>query len=53
MGDSAGVRAELVFNGTGSDIRSWLSRERLISAPWADVRDAPVQFFSVDGDNSQ
>ncbi|XP_038066528.1 uncharacterized protein LOC119736583 [Patiria miniata] len=53
--NSSGVRAELIFNGTGSDIKSWFTQTRLISSPWDDLKSAQLtggsgQFFSVDGD---
>ncbi|XP_038066532.1 uncharacterized protein LOC119736587 [Patiria miniata] len=53
--EGAIVRAELIFNGAGSDIRSWFTQTRLISSPWDDLKSAPFtgrigQIFSIDGD---
>ncbi|XP_038069247.1 uncharacterized protein LOC119738421 [Patiria miniata] len=55
--DSSGVRAELIFNGTGSDIKSWFTQTRLISSPWDDLKSAQFtgsvgngRLFSIDGD---
>ncbi|XP_038067109.1 uncharacterized protein LOC119737089 [Patiria miniata] len=54
LSNSMEVRAELIFNGAGSDIKSWFTQTRLISSPWDDLKSAPFtggsgQFFSVDG----
>ncbi|XP_038066531.1 uncharacterized protein LOC119736586 [Patiria miniata] len=57
LSNSAGVRAELIFNGTGSDIKSWFTQTRLISSPWDDLKSAELtghegsgRIFSIDGD---
>ncbi|XP_038054986.1 uncharacterized protein LOC119727198 [Patiria miniata] len=56
--DSSGVRAELIFSGTGSDIKSWFTQTRLISSSWDDLKSAQLtggrgQYFSIYGINQR
>ncbi|XP_022111711.1 uncharacterized protein LOC110990945 [Acanthaster planci] len=48
--DFIGCRAEVLFNGTGSDILNWFTKDRLISSPWEDLKSTGVNFFSIEGD---
>ncbi|XP_022093382.1 uncharacterized protein LOC110980747 [Acanthaster planci] len=48
--DFNGSRVELIFNGTGSDILNWFTKDRLLSSPWEDLRSTLVNFFSIEGD---
>lgn len=54
--NSSGVVAELIFDGNGSDVKSWFTQARLSSSPWVDLKSAQLtgggngQFFSIDGD---
>ncbi|XP_038065877.1 uncharacterized protein LOC119735969 [Patiria miniata] len=47
--DFEGRRADLIFNGTGTDIHNWFSQERLISSPWEDVELSTPNFFGIEG----
>ncbi|XP_038066944.1 uncharacterized protein LOC119736970 [Patiria miniata] len=51
--EGAIVRAELIFDGAGSDIGSWFTQTRLISSPWDDLKSVQFggdgQYFSIDG----
>ncbi|XP_038065900.1 uncharacterized protein LOC119735986 [Patiria miniata] len=51
---SEGDRVDLIFNGTGTDIHSWFTQERLISSPWQDLNSsATPNYFSIEGDKSK
>ena len=50
VGDSTGVQAELVFDGTASTTTSWFSKERLLSSPWTDLKGSATDYFAIDGD---
>ena len=48
------VKAELIFNGTESDIKDWFNKTRLISSPWEDLKSTSFlgstgRFFSMEG----
>ncbi|XP_022082431.1 uncharacterized protein LOC110974837 [Acanthaster planci] len=52
--NSTGETAELIFNGTGSDIRNWFRQDRLTSSPWDDLSSSSlfggsVNYFSIEG----
>ncbi|XP_038063065.1 uncharacterized protein LOC119733765 [Patiria miniata] len=47
--DFEGRRADLIFNGTGTDIHNWFTQERLISSPWEDVKSTTPNYFSTEG----
>ncbi|XP_022101932.1 uncharacterized protein LOC110985301 [Acanthaster planci] len=51
--DSSGCRAELVFNGIGSDILNWFSKERLITSPWTDLKSTKTNYFSIRGQTKE
>ncbi|XP_038071289.1 uncharacterized protein LOC119740154 isoform X1 [Patiria miniata] len=44
-----GSGAELIFDGTGSDVSSWFSKDRLISNPWQDLISTATNYFSIYG----
>ena len=51
---STEVEAELIFNGTESDIKDWFNKTRLISSPWEDLKSTSFlgstgRFFSMEG----
>ncbi|XP_022093381.1 uncharacterized protein LOC110980745 [Acanthaster planci] len=49
--DFIGCRAELIFDGTGSDILNWFTKDRLISSPWKDLNSSSeINFFGIEGD---
>ncbi|XP_038066815.1 uncharacterized protein LOC119736877 [Patiria miniata] len=58
--EGARMTAELIFDGTGSDIKNWFTQTRLISSPWDDLKSAALtgsvgsgQLFSIDGDDRE
>ncbi|CAH1265939.1 uncharacterized protein [Branchiostoma lanceolatum] len=44
---------DLVFNGMGSNKDNWFTKSRLISSPWADLKTAPTNYFSIAGHAGQ
>ncbi|XP_035700082.1 uncharacterized protein LOC118432567 [Branchiostoma floridae] len=42
---------DIIFNAHGSNRDNWFSKDRLISSPWTDLKTAPANFFSIQGDD--
>ncbi|KAL3872537.1 hypothetical protein ACJMK2_035760 [Sinanodonta woodiana] len=43
--------AQIVFNGTGSDMVSWFSKDRVMETSWTDLVSSYQHFFSLEGDS--
>ncbi|KAL3873164.1 hypothetical protein ACJMK2_036314 [Sinanodonta woodiana] len=44
--------AYIVFDGTGSDMESWFSKQRVVASSWSDIIESKqMLYFSVQGDS--
>ncbi|KAL3873168.1 hypothetical protein ACJMK2_036316 [Sinanodonta woodiana] len=44
--------AYIVFDGTGSDMESWFSKQRVVASSWSDIIESnQMLYFSIQGDS--
>ena len=42
-------KAFVVFDGSGSNLRSWFTQKRVIESSYTDISNTSANKFSVDG----
>ena len=48
--DKGQIKKNIVFNGNGSTPISWFEASRVITSSWNDLKTAPHNIFSIEGD---